>query len=109
MQTLIEKNKDKIIDLCKKHYVKELFVFGSVVTEKFNNESDVDFLYLIDTEKFKDWATGNYDYTDNLLSLENQLRLLLQRNVDLVPKDILMHNKYMKKSIEQTKSLIYAA
>ena len=39
---LIENNSQKIIDLCKKHKVHKLFVFGSVLTSRFNDNSDVD-------------------------------------------------------------------
>ena len=30
--------------LCDKYFVAELYVFGSVLTENFNPESDIDFL-----------------------------------------------------------------
>jgi uncharacterized protein len=109
MNSIIEQNKEQIIELCKKHHVKELSVFGSVVTDKFNEDSDVDFLYSIDLDGFKDWATGKYDYTDNLLSLESALLQLLKRPVDLIPMEVQMQNKYMKRSIERTKQIVYAA
>ncbi len=35
---LIENNILKIIDLCKKHKVHKLFVFGSVLTNHFNDK-----------------------------------------------------------------------
>lgn len=31
-----------IIALCKKHKVKKLFAFGSVLTNRFNDKSDID-------------------------------------------------------------------
>lgn len=34
----------KVIELLEKHKVKSAFMFGSVLSEKFNEESDVDFL-----------------------------------------------------------------
>ncbi len=34
----------KIKTLCRAHKVKELFVFGSILTEKFHSDSDIDFL-----------------------------------------------------------------
>ena len=39
---LIENNIQKIIDLCKKHKVHKLFVFGSILTNRFNDNSDID-------------------------------------------------------------------
>ena len=41
---LIENNLQKIIALCKKHKVRKLFAFGSVLTNRFNEGSDVDLL-----------------------------------------------------------------
>ena len=46
---LIELNLKKIIELCRLHKVKSLAVFGSILTDRFNDESDVDF--LIDFEQ----------------------------------------------------------
>lgn len=40
---LIELNIDKIIALCKKYKVAKLWVFGSILTDHFNESSDVDF------------------------------------------------------------------
>lgn len=39
---LIELNIDKIIELCKKFHVRKLWVFGSILTGRFNEQSDVD-------------------------------------------------------------------
>jgi len=44
MQRLIEKNMDKIKALCMTYNVKTLFAFGSVCTDKFNEQSDIDLL-----------------------------------------------------------------
>ena len=39
---LIENNIQKIVALCKKYKVGKLFVFGSILTNRFNDNSDVD-------------------------------------------------------------------
>ena len=39
---LIEMNIDKIIALCRKYKVAKLWVFGSILTPRFNDASDVD-------------------------------------------------------------------
>jgi predicted nucleotidyltransferase len=108
MHPLLEKNKQAIYDICQKHFIKCLYVFGSITGERFSNDSDVDFLYRVDIDRFKDWATGSYDYTDNLLSFETALKNLLEREVDLVP-DISIQNRFLKQAIEESKQLIYAA
>lgn len=39
---LIEIDSQKIIALCKKHKVSRFFVFSSILTDRFNEDSDVD-------------------------------------------------------------------
>ena len=39
---LIERNMQTIIALCQMYKVNKLFVFGSILTERFNKESDID-------------------------------------------------------------------
>jgi predicted nucleotidyltransferase len=41
---LIGKNMNTITTHCKQHKVEELFIFGSIITQKFNDTSDVVFL-----------------------------------------------------------------
>lgn len=41
---LIEHNLQRIINLCRRYKVKTLSVFGSILTEKFNEDSDMDLL-----------------------------------------------------------------
>ena len=108
MNSILENNKLAIIQLCKQHYIKRLYAFGSVVQNTFTNASDIDLLYEVDIENFKDWATGKYDYTDNLLSFEKALYDLLGRKIDLIP-NVIINNKYLKQTIENTKQEIYAA
>jgi predicted nucleotidyltransferase len=107
MIALIENNIGLIKDVCKKHHVKSLSLFGSANDSiAFSEKSDVDFLYEIDTDNFKNWATGNYDYIDNLNGLESDLTILLQRKVDLVPFQNI-RNRFFKESIDCNRQLIY--
>ncbi len=108
MNLIIEKNKEQIAILCKKHFVKELYVFGSVTGNDFNEKSDIDFLYKTDIAPFEDGDKNEYDYVDNLLQFETLLKMLLNRNIDLIPA-IPIRNGYLKQSIEQSKQLLYAA
>ena len=108
MHRLIEENKQQLFDICRRHFVKKLYVFGSITGKYFQNTSDIDLLYEIDTDNFPDWATGDYDYTDNILNLEEALKKLFNRSIDLVP-DIYFQNKFFKRHIESSKQLIYAA
>ena len=55
---LIYDNLDKIIALCKKYKVKNMYVFGSILTPRFNDDSDVDLLFNFNSEV-------NYNYYNN--------------------------------------------
>jgi len=96
---LIERNIDGIRDLCSKHKVGRLFAFGSVLTERFQNESDVDF--IVDFKEI-----DLYNYADNYFDLKFSLENLLKRDVDLL-EDKAINNPYLRKSIDSSKQLIY--
>jgi len=96
---LIDRNIDKISDLCSKHKVGRLFVFGSVLTNRFRTDSDIDF--IVD---FKD--VDLYDYADNYFDLKTSLENLFKREVDLL-EDKAIKNPYLRQSIDSSKQLIY--
>jgi predicted nucleotidyltransferase len=96
---LVEQNKKSVIALCKKHKVQELYVFGSVLTDRFNKKSDVDFLI-----QFCDVDPGLY--FDNFMNLKDGLELLLERQVDLVENQAI-RNPVLRKVIDREKVLIY--
>ena len=48
---LIENNIQKIVALCKKYKVNKLFVFGPILTDRFNEDSDVTWLFLSTRQK----------------------------------------------------------
>lgn len=96
---LIKKYMKEIEALCKKHKVTRLFVFGSILTDRFNEESDIDFVVDFDRENVT-------DYFDNYFNLKYALEDLLKRKVDLLEEQTI-RNPYLKKSVDQTKTLIY--
>ena len=96
---LIEANKKKIDALCLKHKVKRLFVFGSVLTDRFSSKSDVDFLVDFDKSQIE-------DYFDNFFELKYGLESALRRDVDLVESQAIK-NRYFQQNVEDTKQLIY--
>lgn len=96
---LIESNIQKIIDLCKKHKVRRLFVFGSILTNRFNEDSDVDLIVDFDKAELKDYFTNFFDFK---YSLED----LLGRKIDLLEEQTI-RNPYLKKNVDATKTLIY--
>ena len=61
---LIEMNIDKIIALCRKYKVAKLWVFGSILTPRFDDESDVDLLVDFDEQHI-----DLLDYADNFFQV----------------------------------------
>jgi predicted nucleotidyltransferase len=96
---IIDQNIETIRDLCMKHKVSRLFVFGSVLTNKLKKTSDIDL--IVD---FKDIDV--YDYADNYFDLKFSLENIFKRNVDLL-EDKAINNPYLRQSIDSTKQLIY--
>lgn len=99
MQKIIIDNIEKIKLLCQTHNVKSLFAFGSVCSEHFDENSDIDLLISF---KPMDYA----DYADTYFTLANKFEDLFHRPVDLVT-DKSLSNPYFIKSVDQAKTLIY--
>lgn len=98
---LIELNIQRIIDICRRHKVKSLAVFGSILTDRFNDQSDVDL--LVD---FEPTDPDKFDYVTNFFDLQDSLESLLKRKVDLVVGSAL-RNKYFINNVNRTKQIIY--
>ena len=58
---LIEQNIKAISALCKKHKVQRMFVFGSILTNRFNDDSDVDLLVDFNKAEVEDYFTNFFD------------------------------------------------
>ncbi|MDP1622884.1 MAG: nucleotidyltransferase domain-containing protein [Bacteroidales bacterium] len=96
---LIRQHTDEIVRLCDKHYVSELYVFGSVLTSTFNSDSDIDLLVRFGNVNLM-------DYFDNYMDFKESLEKLFNRTVDLVETQTLK-NPILKRAIENQKKLIY--
>lgn len=72
MMKLIEMNIDRIVALCKKYRVAKLWVFGSILTPRFNDDSDVDFSVDFDSETIN--LRGWIGLTYFLISCTNSKR-----------------------------------
>jgi predicted nucleotidyltransferase len=95
---------DRINDLkklCEIYKVRTMYAFGSVCTDKFNENSDIDFLISFDTLSFD-------QYTNNYFDLHYKLQDLFDRRIDLLTESSLS-NPFFIKGVDQTKQLIYAA
>ena len=91
--------KSDIDILCKTHKVKSLYAFGSVLTEKFSKESDIDL--IVDFTNI-----GVEDYADNYFDFKFSLQNILKRSIDLLEEKAIK-NPYFRQSINQQRQLIY--
>ena len=91
---------NEINRLCLQNKVKSLYVFGSVLTEKFSDESDIDLVVDID-------SNDPFDYADSYFNLKFVLQDLFRRPIDLLENKAIK-NQYIRQNIDRSKSLIYA-
>ena len=96
---LIETNIQCITDLCRRHQVNKLFVFGSILTDRFNDDSDIDL--VVDFNKI-----DPSEYVNNYFDLKDSLQTVLGRDVDLL-EDKAINNPVLRRNIDRTKQLIY--
>jgi|SRR6266849_2436975 len=99
---LIEENKQKLDDLCRKHRVRKLELFGSAAAGTFDSaRSDLDFLV-----EFLPLQEGQLapDYFGLLHGLED----LFHRKIDLVMERAI-RNPYFLSGVNQSRQVIYAA
>ncbi len=97
----LDSYRNKISKLCKKYKVKHLFAFGSVLTNKFSDNSDVDFLVDIN-------SNDPIIYAENYFKLKFELEDLLRRKIDLLEERALK-NKYFIENLNNSKRLIYGS
>ena len=99
MNKIIIDNLDTIKKLCEAYRVQTLFAFGSVCSDKFNAQSDIDLLISF---KPMDYS----DYADSYLNIADELEDVFNRPVDLLTENSLQ-NPYFIESINKSKTMIY--
>ena len=92
---------NEIKSLCETYKVRTMYAFGSVCTDKFNENSDIDFLISFENLSFD-------QYTANYFDLHYKLQDLFNRRIDLLTETSIS-NPFFIKSVDQSKQLIYAA
>ena len=65
---------EEIIELCRRHYVRRLALFGSILTDEFRPDSDVDMLV-----EFEPGKTPGLEF----FGIQRELSALVGRQVDL--------------------------
>ena len=102
MVDVLHDKQQAIAELCARHGVARLDVFGSALRDDFRpGESDIDFLVEFAPHE-------GYALVDAYFGLLDDLRALLGTQVDLVMADA-VKNRYIAREIENTRQLLYAA
>ncbi len=95
----IEIPRDQLADFCRRHHVRRLALFGSVLRQDFRPDSDVDMLVAFEPEAQVGFMA--------LGRMKRELSALLQRPVDLVPQEGL--KPIIREAILTSAEELYAA
>jgi hypothetical protein len=87
---------DKIADFCRRHHIRRLSLFGSVLRDDFGPESDVDVLV-----EFEPGHTPGLAF----FSMEEELSQIIGRKVDLNTSEFL--SPYFRDRIERESEVQY--
>ncbi len=102
MPPLLNDTRGQLFDLCRKHHVERLDIFGSATTDHFHpDRSDLDLLVWFDPDMP---ANRFRNYFDLKWALED----LLDLPVDLVEPGGIGNDHY-RRGIEATREPFYAA
>lgn len=102
MIKLISDSQKALQDLCLKHRVRRLELFGSAAGHGFDPESsDIDF--LVEFHQLRD-----NEYAEAYFGLLEDLKALYKREVDLVVESA-VKNPYLRQNIDRSRKLLYAA
>ena len=97
----LQKYQAAIVKLCKAHKVKSLYAFGSVLSDHFNAESDIDLIV--------DFASMEVeDYADNYFDFKFSLQDLFKRPIDLLEEKAIK-NPYFRENVNQKRQLVYGS
>jgi predicted nucleotidyltransferase len=98
----ITPHRTALQELCRRHHVRRLDLFGSAATDRYRPaESDLDLVV-----EFEPLPAGTY--VDTYFGLREALEQLFGASVDLLVASAIK-NPYFRQSVEQTKTLLYAA
>lgn len=95
------KYREKLAQIFKSHRVERAYLFGSTLTDNFNESSDVDFLI-----KFDETLVDPLEKGEMWWNLHDSLRNLFNREIDIVTENSLK-NPYFKEELDNTKLLVY--
>jgi len=89
----------QINELCQHYNVNRLFAFGSVLTDSFSEQSDVDLMVAFNDIPVEEYADNYFDFK---FSLQN----IFNRSVDLLEEQAIK-NPYFRQNVDSNKQIIY--
>ncbi|MDR1755442.1 MAG: nucleotidyltransferase domain-containing protein [Culturomica sp.] len=95
----LDNYRKSLLPLCRKYRVNALYAFGSVLTDRFGPDSDVDLIVSFDDMPVE-------EYADNYFDFKFSLQDIFDRPVDLLEQQAI-HNPYFLQTVNRTKQLIY--
>lgn len=102
MITEITEQRETIAELCRKHRVRRLEVFGSSADGTFEpSSSDIDFLV-----EYMELQPG--EHYESYFGLLEDLEALFKRKIDLVEAGA-MRNPYFIRRVNESRKLVYDA
>ena len=96
---LIDQHSIDIVRLCILYKVKTLYAFGSVVSDRLTDQSDIDFIVDFDNLSLN-------TYADNYFNFKFSLEDILKRPVDLLEEKAIK-NPYFKQTVNNHRKLVY--
>jgi predicted nucleotidyltransferase len=99
MDLPIQVDNEKLADFCRKHHITKLALFGSVLTDRFGPDSDVDVLVEFDPQHIPGLIA--------LSGMERELSQILGRKADMrTPNDL---SRYFRDQVLREAVTQYAA
>ena len=103
MIVIVQRQKERLCELCRTYHVRRLELFGSALNPNRFRQSSSDLDFIVE---FQPVTPGNH--AKAYFALLEKLQDLFGRQIDLLEIKA-VNNPYLLESINETRSLIYAA
>jgi predicted nucleotidyltransferase len=104
MISLVEDRAEEVRQICRRHGVERLDLFGSAAGEEFDDLRDSDLDFVVSFER-----RDPPELFDRYFGLKKDLEGLFGRGVDLVMEGAVGRNPYFAESAAETRVPLYAA
>ncbi len=101
MHPMITAKLDEVADLCRRHHVRRLDLFGSGANGRFDpGRSDLDFI--------AEWEPAAPKTLATYFDLRDDLAALFDRDIDLLDARVKLENPYFAENVAESRQTIYA-